>query len=477
MKNVTQQLADFVVETRYKDLPEGVVHEAKRVLLDSIGCAFAGIVLDKGKLSVKLARRLGGTPESSILGVEGKVSSTNAAFANGELINALDYDATLQPGTHVSPFVIPPAIALGESRSVTGKELILAVVMGHEITCRIASGLSGPSKFMRNGGEMGHLVRLPVHGYSANAFGSVASAGKVLKLNNSIMANAFGIAGYNSPMQASSQRNHSGTDCMMKWASPGWMAQMGTTAALLAETGYTGDAGVLNGEYSFWRFSGSEEWHPEETLRNLGQEWHILNTRYKHYPCCGLIIPPLELFTRIMEKNKLTPEEIQEVKIWMDPSGAMPLWRNKDIDNDIQAQFSVAYSFAIAAYGIPPGVEWQDPIRMKSPEVKEFMGKVNIAVHPNYEKPALKPPSGPMAIVIVVVKNNVYKEETSVIPNRQAQGDTVAKDNLLADKFKHNVSKALSNNAANDVIKSVWKLEDIDNISLLTEKITVRANT
>jgi 2-methylcitrate dehydratase PrpD len=94
----------FVVGIKFEDLPEDVVYETKRVLLDSIGCAIAGITSDKGKISIQLARRLGGPPESSIIGIGDKVSCSNAAFANGELINALDYDAIY----HIPPFVIPP---------------------------------------------------------------------------------------------------------------------------------------------------------------------------------------------------------------------------------------------------------------------------------------------------------------------------------------------------------------------------------
>lgn len=79
MKNLTQCLADFIVQTKYEDLPNTVVHEAKRVFLDSIGCALAGIATDKGRLSVELAKHLGGPPESSIIGTSERVSCAAGA--------------------------------------------------------------------------------------------------------------------------------------------------------------------------------------------------------------------------------------------------------------------------------------------------------------------------------------------------------------------------------------------------------------
>lgn len=99
--SLTDVLAIFAFETKFENLPGTVVHEAKRILLDSIGCALAGISTDKGKIAVQLAERLGGPSESSIIGRGDKVSCNSAAFTNGELINALDYDTILVPPGHI----------------------------------------------------------------------------------------------------------------------------------------------------------------------------------------------------------------------------------------------------------------------------------------------------------------------------------------------------------------------------------------
>ena len=125
MSSVTQELADFAVDISYEELPLEVVHESKRLLLDSLGCAIGGLSTEKGKVSVSLARRIGGNPESTIIGTGDKVSSAPAAFANGELINALDYDALFSPD-HVSPFVLAAPLAIAELKGSSGKDLIVA---------------------------------------------------------------------------------------------------------------------------------------------------------------------------------------------------------------------------------------------------------------------------------------------------------------------------------------------------------------
>ena len=105
MGKAMERLKSFMTEIQFDDLDEDVVHEMKRVLLDSIGCAIAGLTTEQGKIAVKLAKELGGPKESTIIGTSDKVSSVNAAFANGKLINALEFDS-LSAGGHDAPCII-----------------------------------------------------------------------------------------------------------------------------------------------------------------------------------------------------------------------------------------------------------------------------------------------------------------------------------------------------------------------------------
>ena len=98
----SERLADFAAGLRYDDLPPQVTREAKRLLLDTIGCGLGGHAVEKGQMAVAYARRMGGAPEATVLGMPGKLPAANAAFANGDLMNALDWNALLPP-SHVPP--------------------------------------------------------------------------------------------------------------------------------------------------------------------------------------------------------------------------------------------------------------------------------------------------------------------------------------------------------------------------------------
>src|SRR4051812_37082915 len=106
--SLIEQLAEFTVHTNYDGLPPAVVDETKRILLDSIGCAVAAVDHPKGRIGIDYGRLMGGG-DATIMGTGGRVSVVGAAFANGELIGALDYDAIIPPG-HVVPYVLPGAV-------------------------------------------------------------------------------------------------------------------------------------------------------------------------------------------------------------------------------------------------------------------------------------------------------------------------------------------------------------------------------
>ncbi|MFH1485447.1 MAG: MmgE/PrpD family protein, partial [Chloroflexota bacterium] len=135
IENITKTLADFTAQTSFEDLPDNVVHETKRILLDSIGCAVGANSVQKGKIVINVARDLSGKAEATVLGSGDKVSAATAAYANGELINTLDFDNILCPG-HVSPYVIPAPLAMAERHKASGKTLIVALALAHEVGAR-----------------------------------------------------------------------------------------------------------------------------------------------------------------------------------------------------------------------------------------------------------------------------------------------------------------------------------------------------
>ncbi len=480
MESVTRGLAEFIVGTKYEDLPPEVVYETKRAMLDSIGCTLAGRGIDRGRISAEVAGRLGGPAESLVLGTNRKVPAPNAAFANGEAMYGGSFEVCSRGNIqHITPAVLPAALAVSESREASGRGLILATVMAHDIPARIAAGLATRRVTVVQGVE---LTPEAVYGDSANIFGAAASAGKVMGLDVDKMINALGIAGYNAPVSSRSHW-HSSPDAffsLLRGFSPGWMAQGGITAALLAEAGFTGSLTVLDGDNGFWKFSGSHSWNPEAVTRGLGKQWPILNISYKLYPGCGVFHSALDCFVTIVEDNDLKPQEIESVKAWVHPLFLRPLCTNRDPVNEVQAQFSMAYIFSLAAHRVPRGMEWYATANMKDPQIRAFMDKVTYSPY-QQENPTggasgeIVTESTGKSRVEVAARGRTYHAERSYRRGLPVPADARMSDDDLNEKFRHNASGVLSKKKTNTAIECLWNLEKLKNLSLLMNALAAHA--
>jgi 2-methylcitrate dehydratase PrpD len=458
MSNITEDLARFAVSTGYDDLPEAVVRETKLLLMDSIGNALAGATLDPGKMAVALARRMGGPPESSIIGAGDKVSCTNAAFANAQLINTPDYDA-LMPGGHAPAYIIPPALAVAESTGASGRDLLLATALGFEVGARVYSGLQSPSP---TGDKP---FKWPERqGYATCNFGVAAEAGKLLGLNQDKMTHALGIAGHMCQVLTWVRQSFSEHRPMTKYGVPGWQNMGGIMATMLAEMGYMGDTTIFDPpDQGFATFCGYGDWHPENVTAGLGKSWlFITRVNYKPYPCCRVLHVALELLRDIMKKNNLKPEEIHSVKGYLPRAVEAPLFQNREMTNIVDFQFGLPYVLAVVAQGIKPGVEWQDWSTLRDPAVEDFARKVSVIVNP-------KTNTDPQLTSLEVeAKGALYTAE-----GRSPHGasDSPMTEEELIDKYRRNAQRMLTDQKVGRSVDMLLDLENLGSLAGLMKQI------
>ena len=180
---VTQTLANYLVASRYDDLPREVVHEASRALLNWLGCAIGAAHHETVDNAVAALQPFFGPPQAQLLGRRERVDAPRAALINGISSHVLDFDDTHARAVHVSAPVWPALLALGEWKGATGAELIHAFVLGVETEVRV-----GLSVFPEHYERGYHITG------SAGVFGAAAAIGKMLKLNEQQMIWALGIA-------------------------------------------------------------------------------------------------------------------------------------------------------------------------------------------------------------------------------------------------------------------------------------------
>jgi len=468
--NPARELAKFALETRWEDLPPDIVHETKRVLMDSIGCILGALTMEKGKKYVALARRYGGPPESSIMGLSDKVSLPTAALANGELMFTLDYH-TIMSGAHDAPYVLPTILAVAESTGASGKDLILSATLGCEISSRLAravlrhpigvqAGTPRPAGPQRNG-----------NAYSN--FGAAAGAGKLLKFDQEKMVHALGLAGHLCMALTYGRWGHSETRYMGKYGIPGWQNTGAVMAVLLAEMGYTGDTTVLDTENGFAFFTGYRDWYPEKILEDIGKTWwYNYRLHYKPYPCCAVFHSELDCFMDVLEKYNLLPEEIESVRAYGRASTEGGLFAAGAPENISSAQFNPRYIFSVAAHRVRVGPEWHDPETAHDPRILAFMPKVTCQPHPDYQKQLAKEPLSSIARCDVTARGKVYTIERK--HRRGTTGtDAALTDDDLIRKFRHNAERVLTQDKIDRAVQAFMELEKLDNTTQLIREVTL----
>ncbi|NDZ18831.1 MmgE/PrpD family protein [Variovorax sp. WS11] len=462
-----ESLAAFTADTRFDTLPAKVVEETKRVLMDSLGCALGGLDHPKGIIGVQYARLQGpGMPgaQASIIGTGERISAMAAAFANSELINALDFDAILPPG-HVSPYVIPGALAAAEAARASGKDLLCAVAVAHEMSNRIGKGLD----YLRDIKD-GKISPPPVHGYASTVFGATAALGKVKGHSSEMLADAISIAASMSPVNAQWSWSLHVPTATIKYAVAGALVQAAMTGASLAELGHTGDRKLLDDAECGWpRMSGSSRWSPESVMPGLGTEWIFpAEQTYKPYPHCRAQHAPIQVVREIVSANGIKPSEIEGIKAWVEGFVMQPLWLNRKIEHVTQGQFSIAHGLSVAAHLLPPGKSWQSPEVVFDPSVLALMEKVECEVHPDYEKLlTANAASRPTRIEVRARGKTFVGEKRWAKGTPSPDSDTFMTNEELLEKFARNAEGVLSARNIDLAAKTIWDLESTRDVGEL----------
>src|SRR5580704_2908903 len=270
--------------------------------MDVIGLSLAGAETPFGQSTRAAAIALSPPGPCRVLGTGDKLGVTTAAFANGAFSQALEFDDTHNESiVHMSSPAVAAALALSEISPVSGRDLIAAVALGNEISCRVGS--VAPGQFHKRGFHPTGLFA---------TFGIAYLASKLLGLGPQQMAQAAGICG--SFASGLLQCWVDGTQT--KFLHPGWAAQGGITAAILARTGTSGPAEVFEGRFGLF---ASHLQDPEQARNygrihdGLGTHWESRNSSFKPFPAAHVLHPYISAILRLREKHHIKPADVERI--------------------------------------------------------------------------------------------------------------------------------------------------------------------
>jgi 2-methylcitrate dehydratase PrpD len=297
--NVTEVLAGFAASLQYDDLPERVRDHCKNLLLDTLACAVAGHRGEETQQIAALASSLAQSNESSIIGGE-TASLAGATLLNGYLVTAVTMCDVHRPTlTHVTPEVMPPALAIAERDGLSGRDLLVALAAGCEVTTRIGIGLDYPA--FRAKGWHGPGVLGP--------FGAAAAVGRLRRFDTETMAKAFGLAG----SQAAGTFAAWGTPTVKFHQCRG--ALSGLLAALLAEQKFLATREFLTaadgGLYNVYANGG----RPDAVTADLGTRWELEQIALRLWPSASSIQGMNTALFDLIERHKIDPAKVKKVRI------------------------------------------------------------------------------------------------------------------------------------------------------------------
>jgi len=329
MSGTTWQLADFVTASAPGDIPADVRAEAKRAILNYLGCALGGSIEPALDTAIAVLEPFSGPANATVLGRRERFDELNAALLNGIGSHVHEYDDTL-PQNYIHPSV-PVASALfayASAHEVSGADFVQAFVLGFEVESRIGDAVY-PAHY-----EAGwHITS------TTGVFGAAAAIGKLLGLSTRQTVSAFGLAA----TQAAGIREMFGS--MAKSFQPGRAAQNGLTAARLAAADFTAGEQALEGPRGFAAVT-AREYDLGKVTTGLGRDFALRANAYKPYACGLVVHPTIDGCSRIRERDRPDPGQIESIELRVAPL-VLDLCNQRELERALQSKYSIYHAAAI----------------------------------------------------------------------------------------------------------------------------------
>jgi 2-methylcitrate dehydratase PrpD len=437
--NVSRDFCAFIAGFRYEDLPEAVVHESRRGVLDWIGCALAGSRHPKIPKLLAGIKALGSAERASVIAHDLRLGYLEAAIVNGQIGHVLDYDDTHMDGVvlHTSSPVLAALLSVAESGRFSGRDLVAAYAAGFEAGVRVGKASPGH----HDGGW--HLT---------GTLGTIAAGiavGRMLGLDAMQLTYALGIAA----TQAAGMQQNRGT--MSKSFHAGKAASNGVLAGFLAREGFDSSDEIIEGKRGFSRtFSSGSK--PEALLDGLGTDWQIVRNGYKPY-ACGIVVHPLiDGMVALRQRGGIDPVRIDRVEIVVNPA-AVRITGVEEPQTGLQSKFSIYHSAAVAFLDGNAGITQYSDERALAKEVVELRRKVRVTVDEGFRKDEAH---------VAVVAADGSRHETHV-DHAAGTVDNPMSDAALEQKFLANAEVAVDRARAREIADTVWGLEKLSDVQSL----------
>jgi 2-methylcitrate dehydratase len=438
---ITATMSQWAAGLKFEDLSEDAVYQAKRFLLDSVGCALGGYQQHDVVIALEVLDEVAGPGKATVIGTGRSMDAVSASLANALMIRCMDYNDIYwkQDPSHPSD-IFPAAMACCERAGGDGRELIVGLVLGHEFEMRLCEAAFPGIR------ERGW------HHATLTAFVSPIVAARMLHLDCSKMQHAIGIS---ASARATLGAVTAGKLTMMKNTVDPLATQSGVFAALLAEKGYTGPEHVIDGKEGLVHCFGPE-WKLNILTDGLGESWRITQCGMKAFPTEALTHTPISATLALVKDNDLKPDDVAKVHIRTTARGADILSDASKYDPHTKetADHSLPYviAAAIAERQVTPLQFTMEKIM--DPTIRAQLNKIVVVADAEIEKvfPALQR-------VVVMIQTTDGREFSKQLDYPKGDPRNPLTDKEVEEKFEALAEPVMTPTARRRAMDAIWSLD------------------
>jgi 2-methylcitrate dehydratase PrpD len=454
----TRAIVEFITRTRWHDFPAEAIAVAKRCVIDGLGVILAGSTTAGSTILRHHIQTTYRGADATVLAKEPfRTSGPGAALANGASGHAMDWDDTQLSTTPDRIFgllthpTLPPltaALALGEPRRVSGRQLLEAFLTGFEVECKIAEAID-PSHYKKGFHSSG----------TVGTFGALGAAARLLALDEAATAHAVAIAA----SLCAGVRVNFGT--MTKPLHVGRAAQNGIVSVQLAAEGFTGGLDGLDGPWGFFEVFGfGKPCDASRLIGRLGNPYSIVSpgVSIKPYPCGVLGHPSMDAMRTLVLTHEVKPDEIRAIRLRAGSNILNPL-RYRIAQSELEAKFCPAFVLSAIALRRKAGInEFTDEF-VRSAPVQQMMARVETILDPAIEARGF---DKIRSLVEVDLHDGRHLVQEADERYRGGPDRPFTREELY-DKFTECAALVISDRAIEQVFSTMESLEDLPDVSSL----------
>ena len=447
--NETKTLASYVVSNKWEDIPEDVRHEARRSLINVIGCAIGGSPHPAVTAAIRALSPFSGERTASIVGRPERLDPLHASLMNGISSHVEDYDDTTPKNySHTSSPVSSALLAYASANRVRGRDFVEAFILGFEAASR-AGNVVYPAHY-----DVGWHMTGPI-----GVFGAAAGIGKLIGLNAQQMVWALGLAA----TQSAGLREMFGS--MGKAFHPGRSAQNGYAAALLAQAGFTSGERGIEGPRGFAHVLAATRDLSKITTR-LGVDFDLRENTYKPFPCGIVNHPTIDGAIQIHDEHRPDPASIVAVRLRVAPL-VLDLCNQQNITKGLQGKFSVYHGAAVGLVRGKGGLREYTDEAVNDPAIKRVRELTTATGDPSVTEDQ----------VHVEVELRDGRKLSKFVEQSLGNIHRPLTDKQLEEKFRDQAILVLPAREVEFVIQLCWKIDQLDDVGdLVTATVPAAAS-